>query len=60
MVKSGTRIQMTKGYRGVSGIVIEKTESQFEFYMIRLDIGVNIIVGPSAFIVEENLGHKES
>ena len=60
MVKSGTRIQMTKGYRGVSGTVIEKTESQFEFYMIRLDNGINIIVGPSAFIVEETPGHKES
>ena len=60
MVKPGTRIRMTKGYKGISGIVIEKTESQFDFYMIQLDNGIHIIVGPSAFTVEENPVHNES
>ena len=60
MVKPGTRIQMTKGYKGVSGTVIEKTQSQFDFYVIRLDNGIHIIAGPSAFTVEENPEHKES
>jgi hypothetical protein len=54
MLKPGTRIRMTKGYRGVRGVIMDKTLSRFEFYIIRLDNGINIVVGPSAFITDEN------
>ena len=55
MPETETRIKMTKGYKGVKGVVIEKTDSQFEFYIVRLDNGINIIVGPSAFITQRDL-----
>ena len=54
MLEMGTRIKMTKGYKGVKGVVIEKTDSQFEFYIVRLDNGINIIVGPSAFTTQRD------
>ncbi|UCF57021.1 MAG: hypothetical protein JSW15_00590 [Deltaproteobacteria bacterium] len=54
MLKLGTRIRMTKGYRGVRGVIMDKTLSRFEFYVIKLDNGINIVVGPSGFITEEN------
>lgn len=54
MLKLGTRIRMTKGYRGVRGVIMDKTLSRFEFYIIKLDNGINIVIGPSAFITEGN------
>ena len=60
MIKPGNGIQMTKGYKGVSGTVIEKTQSQFDFYVIQLDNGIHIIAGPSAFVIEENTEYEES
>ena len=53
MLKAGTSIEMTKGYKGVKGIVIDKTESRFELYMLKLDNGLNLIAGSSAFITLE-------
>ena len=50
MLEPGTRIEMTKGYKGVRGVIVERTDSLFEFYVIGLDNGINIIAGPSAFI----------
>ena len=58
MLKPGTRIRMTKGYKGVEGVIVDKTNSCFEFYIIELNNGINIIVGPSAFVTLEN--SKES
>ena len=55
MLKTGTKIIMTKGYKGVKGVITERTDSRFEFYIIKLDNGINIVVGPSAFIKEEDL-----
>jgi len=43
---------MTKGYRDIPGRIIEKLESRLEFYLIRLDNGIQIIAGPSAFVIE--------
>ena len=54
MLEPGTRVEMTKGYRGVKGVIAGLTDSPYEFYMINLDNGINIVVGPSAFIVEKN------
>jgi hypothetical protein len=60
MVKTGTKIIMTKGYKGVKGIITERTDSRFEFYIIKLDNGINIVVGPSAFIKEEDLDNAQT
>ena len=49
MFETGTVVVMTKGYRGVRGVITEKPESTFEFYVIRLDNGIHIVAGPSAF-----------
>lgn len=49
MYESGTTVVMTKGYRGVRGVITEKPESRFEFYVIRLDNEIHIVAGPSAF-----------
>jgi len=50
MFTPGTLVKMTKGYRGTKGVIIEKTESRFELYILKLDNGLNLIAGPSAFI----------
>ena len=55
MFKTGTKIVMTKGYKGVKGVITERTDSPFEFYIIKLENGINIVVGPSAFINVEDL-----
>ena len=60
MVEPGTRIEMTKGYRGVKGVIAEKTDSEYEFYIVKLDNGINIVVGPSAFIAETGLENSDT
>ena len=60
MLKTGTKIVMTKGYKGVKGVITERTDSRFEFYIIKLDNGINIVVGPSAFIKEEDLDDAQT
>ena len=50
MIHPGARVKMTKGYKNTKGIIKEKTNSGYEFYVIRLDNGINIIAGPSAFV----------
>jgi hypothetical protein len=40
---------MTKGYRGVRGVILEQTESPFEFYVLRLANGIHLVAGPNAF-----------
>ena len=49
LLNPGTVVVMTKGYRGVRGVITEKAESSFEFYVIRLDNDIHIVAGPSAF-----------
>jgi hypothetical protein len=53
MYKQGDRVQMTKGYKGVSGVIDQKTDSPFEMYVLTLDTGIKIVAGPSAFEREE-------
>lgn len=60
MPKTGTKIVMTKGYKGVKGVITERTDSRFELYIIKLDNGINIVVGPSAFIKEEDLDNAQT
>ena len=59
MLEPGTRIEMTKGYRGVKGVIIETTDSVYEFYLVSLDNGINIVAGPSAFVPEPD-GEKRN
>ena len=54
MLEPGTKIVMTKGYKGVKGMIAERTDSRFEFYIIKLDNGIHIVVGPSAFVREKD------
>jgi hypothetical protein len=54
MLEPGTKIVMTKGYKGVKGVIAEMTDSPFEFYIIELDNGIHIVVGPSAFRIEQD------
>ena len=53
MLEPGTQIEMTKGYRRVKGVVMERTGSEFEFYVLKLENGIHMVAGPSAFIVLE-------
>ena len=50
MLEARTTIEMTKGYKGVRGNILYKTESEFEFYVIVLDNGIRIVAGPTAFV----------
>jgi hypothetical protein len=52
MFEPGTKIVMTKGYKGVKGVITEMTDSPFEFYVVKLENGIHIVVGPSAFSSE--------
>jgi|WetSurSiteA1Bulk_404760.scaffolds.fasta_scaffold78537_2 hypothetical protein len=53
MLEPGTKVKITKGYMDVKGVIAELIDSSYEFYLVRLDNGINIVVGPSAFIVEK-------
>ena len=53
MIEPGTQVEMTKGYRGVRGMVTQGTESKFEFYVLALENGVQLVAGPSAFMIPE-------
>jgi hypothetical protein len=60
MFTPGTLVKMTKGYRGIEGVITEKTKSRFELYVLKLDNGLNVIAGPSAFILLEKKKGDES
>jgi hypothetical protein len=51
MLKPGTRVEMTKGYKGIKGVITEIIDSSYEFYLLKLDNGLSIVAGPSAFMV---------
>ena len=53
MPDSATRIEMAKGYRGVRGTILARTDSKYEFFIIELDNGIRLVAGPSAFLVDE-------
>ncbi len=56
MQELGARIEMTKGYKGVGGVIQENTDSPFELYIISLDNGIRVAAGPSAFTQQEKPG----
>ncbi|RJR33777.1 MAG: hypothetical protein C4576_27750 [Desulfobacteraceae bacterium] len=49
MHEEGTRVRMTKGYRGAEGIITGRSRSRFGFYVVELENGIRIVVGSSAF-----------
>ena len=51
MLAEGTRVKMTKGYRGAEGTIVLKTDSRFELYVISLDNGLKVVAGPAGFIL---------
>mgnify|MGYP000342016315 CR=1 FL=1 len=51
MVAEGTRVRMTKGYRGAEGTIVFRTDSTLELYVILLDNGLRIVAGPSAYVL---------
>ena len=52
MYDLNTNVVMTKGYRGVRGVITDRPDSPFEFYLIQLENGIHIVAGPSAFEAE--------
>jgi hypothetical protein len=54
MYKEGTKVRMTKGYRGAKGVIIGKSESPYGFYIVELENGIRIVVGSSAFEIENS------
>jgi hypothetical protein len=55
----GTRVRMTKGYRGSMGVIIGRSESPFGFYVVELENGIRIVAGASAFTVLEEAPEGE-
>jgi hypothetical protein len=51
MLLPDTSIEMTKGYRGVKGVIVARVKSRFEFYVLRLENGIHLVAGPSAFVL---------
>jgi len=52
-VAVSSKVTMSKGYRGATGVVAYPTDSSFDLYVISLDTGMKIVAGPSAFVVEK-------
>jgi hypothetical protein len=53
MMQPGIKIEMTKGYKGVKGEIVRKVESIFEFYVVKLENGIHMVAGPSAFVIKD-------
>ncbi len=53
MFRTGMPIEMTKGYKGIRGIIQEITDSEHELYVLKLDNGIHLVAGPQAFIPAE-------
>jgi len=49
MFESGATVRMTKGYRGLRGEILEKTESSYDLYVVELENGIRLVAGPNAF-----------
>jgi hypothetical protein len=49
----GIRIKMTKGYRGARGTILARTDSVYEFFVLKLDNGISLVAGPSAFLADD-------
>lgn len=52
MLTPGTKVIMTKGYKGTKGVILYRTDSRLEIYVIDLVTGMKVAAGPSAFAVE--------
>lgn len=50
MLQPKTPIEMTMGYKGVRGTAIERTESEYELYVLKLENGIHLVAGPTTFV----------
>jgi hypothetical protein len=57
MLKPGSTVEMTKGYKGVRGEILEKTGSSYDLYVVKLENGIHLVAGPGAFV--PTAGEKE-
>ncbi len=48
-MEPGAEVIMTKGYKGVRGIIEEKTDSNYGFYIIKLENGIHLVAGAESF-----------
>ena len=53
MLQPGTAIEMTKGHKGVKGEILERTQSQVDFFVLKLENRIHLVAGPTAFEVIE-------
>ena len=53
MPQPGTAIEMAKGYRRVKAEILERTQSQFDFFVLKLENRIHLVAGPMAFEVIE-------
>lgn len=53
MLEPGTNVEMTKGYKGVRGEILEKTSSSYDLYVVKLENGIHLVAGPTAFVPRE-------
>jgi hypothetical protein len=49
MPRIGEKVVMTKGYRGIKGVLELRTDSPYEIYVIALENGIRLAAGPSSF-----------
>ena len=53
MLQPGTAIEMTKGHKGVKGEILERTQSQVDFFVLKLENRIHLVAGSTAFEVIE-------
>jgi hypothetical protein len=54
MLQPGRKVKMTKGYKGIYGEILEKTGSPYNLYVLKLENGIHLVAGPSAFVLRED------
>ncbi len=60
MFEKGTRLIMTKGYKGERGVIVDKTDSPYGFYIVKLDNGIQLAAGPTSFEVVKTSSSETS
>jgi hypothetical protein len=54
MLQPGTKVKMTKGYKDMPGVILQKTGSSYNLYVLKLENGIHLVAGPSAFVPGED------
>jgi len=58
MLQPGTKVKMTKGYKDMPGVILEKTGSTYNLYVLKLENGIHLVAGASSFVLRE--GEKDN